>query len=190
MSPSETAPQEKRRCEYISAEFYRGYNAAQSYLADGTDQCWMTDTREFRVGDDVRHYCIFHAPSDVPADDWPLCMRGQMQADRLIALLDDWQLDNKGLTAKNQMPLSFSLPFLQCGALSLRGKDYVGALALRRSHFSGDVWIHSTHFCHQVDFLESRIDGDFRTHRATVDAQLNLERAQIGQSLLLSLSAF
>lgn len=166
-------PEMPVRCQFTH-HWFAQHNANTAYgYADTPEglpsQCWMTDTALFSAQAGVRWYCLLHAPdglepgnfgSPVP-DPWRLSERGSQQAQRLEALVAEWNTANS--TRPKSRRLALVLPGIRCGPIGLSLPEdpvvFSGDIILMDATLAGDVWFNGAHFLGEANFSRTRFGG-------------------------------
>lgn len=185
----------------------------EGYRHDGSDQCWMTDVRQFR-GDiapgENKFYCVFHAPENqnpVDTNDWGMEVRGKVQATQLRVLLDEWNKENARQAAEGKFARAFLLPGLHCGGVDYHGYKFSGPVDFHSATFNddtqfdsvtflGDAEFGSATFFRQARFDSTTFSGDARFDRATFKQETRFDsttfssRARFGRATFCRYTRF
>lgn len=136
----------------------------------GTDQCWLDEVGNFGTAEAPDFRCIFHAPANLESIDrpeWPLAERGPCQAERLEALLAEWNAVNAKRRAKNKKSLAFVLPGLSCGELNLTRFVFSGDFICTDATFTGDAEFEQATFSGNAEFDSVTFTGKAEFDSAT-----------------------
>ncbi len=178
------------RCAYRHKDFanknvYRG--------DDETEQCWLDEVGNFGSLEAPNFRCIFHAPADreaVDRRDWPLARRDTCQAERLKALLEEWNAENAERQAQDQTLLAFALPGLSCGDINLTEFVFSSDFRCTDATFTGVAGFWSAIFNGFAGFGLATFSGDTQFSSATFNGNAEFMLATFNGYALFKSATF